>query len=45
MCKRRYEYAESSDSYLAQGGMCMLKDDSDYDRPDVTYAGRSPGYL
>ena len=23
--------AESSDSYLAQGGMCMLKDDSDYD--------------
>lgn len=23
--------AESSDSYLAQGGICMLKDDSDYD--------------
>lgn len=23
--------AESSDSYLAQGGMCMLKDESDYD--------------
>ncbi len=23
--------AESSDSYLAQGGMCVLKDDSDYD--------------
>ncbi len=23
--------AESSDSYLAQGGMCVLRDDSDYD--------------
>ena len=23
--------AESSDSFLAQGGMCMLKDDADYD--------------
>ncbi len=23
--------AESNDSYLAQGGMCMLKDESDYD--------------
>lgn len=23
--------AESSDSYLAQGGMCMLRDDTDYD--------------
>lgn len=23
--------AESSDSYLAQGGMCMLRDDADYD--------------
>lgn len=23
--------AESNDSYLAQGGMCMLKEDSDYD--------------
>ena len=23
--------AESSDSYLAQGGMCVLKDESDYD--------------
>ena len=23
--------AESNDSYLAQGGICMLKDDSDYD--------------
>ena len=22
---------KSSDSYLAQGGICMLKDDSDYD--------------
>ena len=23
--------AESSDSYLAQGGMCMLRDEDDYD--------------
>ena len=23
--------AESSDSFLAQGGICMLKDESDYD--------------
>ena len=23
--------AQSSDSFLAQGGMCMLKDDADYD--------------
>ena len=25
------DIVEHSDSYLAQGGMCMLKDDDDYD--------------
>ena len=36
--------AESSDSYLAQGGMCMLKDDSDYDSyfEDTLKAGHQP---
>ena len=37
------DIVENSDSFLAQGGMCMLKDESDYERyfEDTMRAGHS----